>query len=734
MYVTVSIRQGPKFLLGWTMFESLENDSFATLFEKVQKEYGLTDETFLESQPVCSLRESRDTVHDVTVQLGFNVVQCCQLNGRFVQYVYPPPQKRSQDVSSSSQSAFTVLLSSAKELHLPKKLLPENAEGGRGDYKLHDDIVDFLAIQKLGFSASCEVTSGKQVVSTLQHSLFYLLPHLSTLNARKSTFLPEYFLPFTKKIYSDPKAHKHSLAPLERKKLVSLSREMYSVLSLPCMSEQPWIAFASSLYTLAKNVDAYSEYLQQKAAEMQTKQRELTPLRTPVDGHSSNVKSVAEAKARSPRLIARYKDLETALMGQDVYGEPTFINDYAPSTPKFRFTYIQELCLPFPVELYSYHHGNNIGTLWYVWRVPSEREDRDISKSKRMIEQIEKNIPVYHTREMKRAFSRRYGLLCNAKPSVFLDMYKFLTGDTATTTTSEETKKRLQLIFESQDPEVVLDLCSVNLGRPEKYAAFWDGVASLLNENALQAVDSRRHGTVCHLAVAFSVSDLRHQVVARNPGLEVPSIEWIRLQFWPRNPFSFTSQKYTGRLNIKFMVQSRQVSCDHPDVHYCAAVFKYLREFAILFREHAAFVCQDDKHFVKVGEPGSPVVAVERGRQVVVAKDIAMAMSDHDFTKSKIIPSVSLVSEISEDISQSFYTGQVRMTLTDGIFELSSCLRHCREVLDVLEGTRHHLKPILCLHTDGGPDHQTNYLSVQIALITLFLTLDLDTVLIRCKV
>ena len=236
-----------------------------------------------------------------------------------------------------------------------------------------------------------------------------------------------------------------------------------------------------------------------------------------------------------------------------------------------------------------------------------------------------------------------------------------------------------------------MDLRSVNPGRPKKYAAFWDGVASLLNENALQAVDSRRHGTVCHLAVAFSVSDLCNQVVSRNPGIEVPSIEWIRLQFWPRNPFSFTSKKYTGRLNIKFMVQSRQVSSDHPDVHYCAAIFKYLREFAILFREHAAFVCQDDKHFVKVGEPGSPVAPVERGRQVVVAKDIAMAVSDHDFTKSKIIPSVSLVLEIPEDISQSFYTGQVCVTLKEGIFEPSSCLRHCRELLDVLESTRNHL-------------------------------------------
>ena len=80
------------------------------------------------------------------------------------------------------------------------------------------------------------------------------------------------------------------------------------------------------------------------------------------------------------------------------------------------------------------------------------------------------------------------------------------------------------------DPEVALDLRSINLGRPE-YAAFWDEVASLLNENALKAVNSRCYGTMCRLAVAFSVSDLCNQVITRNPGIDVPFIEWSRLLF-----------------------------------------------------------------------------------------------------------------------------------------------------------------------------------------------------------
>ena len=39
------------------------------------------------------------------------------------------------------------------------------------------------------------------------------------------------------------------------------------------------------------------------------------------------------------------------------------------------------------------------------------------------------------------------------------------------------------------------------------------------------------------------------------------------------------------------------------DSHYCAAIFRYVREYAVLFRDSSLFLCLDDKHRVKVGEP-----------------------------------------------------------------------------------------------------------------------------------
>lgn len=36
------------------------------------------------------------------------------------------------------------------------------------------------------------------------------------------------------------------------------------------------------------------------------------------------------------------------------------------------------------------------------------------------------------------------------------------------------------------------------------------------------------------------------------------------------------------------------------------------------------------------------------------------------------------------------------------------------------------MKPIMFMYTDGGPDHRSTYLAIQLSLISLFLKFDLD--------
>ena len=103
------------------------------------------------------------------------------------------------------------------------------------------------------------------------------------------------------------------------------------------------------------------------------------------------------------------------------------------------------------------------------------------------------------------------------------------------------------------------------------------------------------------------------------------------------------------------MVQARQFCKSHEDSHYAAAVFRYQRELAVRFRSDAIFMCMDDKHRIKVGEPKYPVAATDRGRCVLVGSGETFEVADHDFTKFWIIPSLTFVVDIPEDVKESWY-------------------------------------------------------------------------------
>lgn len=92
-----------------------------------------------------------------------------------------------------------------------------------------------------------------------------------------------------------------------------------------------------------------------------------------------------------------------------------------------------------------------------------------------------------------------------------------------------------------------------------------------------------------------------------------------------------------------------------------------------------------------------------------------------------MIPSVTVVCDIPDAIEGSFYRGQVFIGLKDATLEPSSPLRYSTELSKLLTD-RNITSLILLIYTDGGPDHNTTFLSVQLGLIALFLHHDLDMI------
>ena len=362
-----------------------------------------------------------------------------------------------------------------------------------------------------------------------------------------------------------------------------------------------------------------------------------------------------------------------------------------------------------------YDPGGGTVAVTVLWWVPDSESDSDhatqivhVSKS------VESCLPVYHTRQMRKEFYHKYGSLQGISPVVPRSVYFDLTGDATQMKASEKIDQRMKLYVLGELPETAVDLRHMN---------FFTVCEQVIHDWV--AEDDRRHG-VAHLSKFISIRDLHEEVKGRcAPDVLVPSQEWLRLQFLPTNPSAASAIHYTGRLQVKFAVQSRVLRRDHEDNHYAAAVFKYLRAMAVDMKyANPVFACMDDKAKVPIGEPGEPTSTNVSNRPTLAVRSHLPTAMDHDHTRGSFTPSSILHSEIPSE-GCSFYHGQVDVLLKDSVFAPSNPFLHVAEWTASMALDKIH-PPIVFLYTDGGSDHRLTLKSVQLALIALFIVNDLD--------
>ena len=140
----------------------------------------------------------------------------------------------------------------------------------------------------------------------------------------------------------------------------------------------------------------------------------------------------------------------------------------------------------------------------------------------------------------------------------------------------------------------------------------------------------------------------------------------------------------------------------------------------------------DDKAIVPVGEPNAPISTGVCGhnRSLVPSQGPQLEALDHDFHLHGIVPSVAFHVDIPESASDTFYTGQPFVTNKNKVTQSSSALRHAAEMKDLIcthcSDDHGKSKPILIIVSNGGPDHQVTFGSVEVASLALFRSLDLD--------
>ena len=66
------------------------------------------------------------------------------------------------------------------------------------------------------------------------------------------------------------------------------------------------------------------------------------------------------------------------------------------------------------------------------------------------------------------------------------------------------------------------------------------------------------------------------------------------------------------------MVQARLFRKHNPDLHFCNAIYNFMKERVMAHRDTSTLFSVDAKSKVSVGEPDFPTASVTRGKKVIV--------------------------------------------------------------------------------------------------------------------
>ncbi|KAK3095270.1 hypothetical protein FSP39_012504 [Pinctada imbricata] len=731
LVVCVTSFAGGKFIVPNTAFEIEDEGTFESLFHatmlRASSSLDSYESALLSSENILKVkvREKSDTQPIEVSKLHMPISLCTDLDRKFVEFVVDSNNNSSSNACLSSKTnAFDTLMQSQKKLHLPSKIMKVSMMGPE---KLYNDIIDWIAPIDNGWTLD-QKEIGSKIISTLRNALWYI-DHAHEKFKERGCPLPDVYKAFQG--YNNYKKLRHKQPIVTVMKLNELCNDLSACLSFPSMNSVQHKTLYVHLESLLSCLIKYRDRLQKDNERHKT------------DYHVRSEPSFQPEHDSACQYIPcvtnvdiTYQLLDRTISLSEDYAYIDLCS-FAPDDRLKRRAYIKDIRLSRPIMLYRLAYGGNVGTLNFVWTVPPDESPERSTQNARVIAEILQNVPKFSTRGMRQDFINKYNKYVKTPKSVLRHMYHELTETEMVANTQDQQEvndRAAEILFSGDDTDLLFDLRTLNGNNTDtKFGEFFNEMGKYFEEK-IMAVQERRHSDELYLPLSISVEDLREQIQKRVPqGTAIPSSETIRLQFMPHNPFQQTALKYTGRFNIKFRVQTRQARVSHQDGKYATMLFRYLKEFLVQYRQHALFVCMDDKAVVPIGEPGIPISTGVRGHNKVMApaSGPALVATDHDFHNAGIIPSVAFVSDIPVNPNDSFFQGKIYVTVKDKIFQHSTPFRHATELLRIIrnnysdEGVDLDV-PILCLMTDGGPDHRLTYETVKASLVLLFMQADLD--------
>ena len=571
---------------------------------------------------------------------------------------------------------------------------------------------------------------GVRLVTKLSKCLWYIDPHWDKLVSR-GVHMPVRSATF--RGYNHFRQQKRKVTQLCSSVLNDHIQELSGLVMQPWFALDVFNELRNDIEQLADCLKVYEDYLIAQSCKVGEHHQIVT-----VQGSQDDNISLETMLSYDVPVLEEYYTLHQLLLATSFY-QPIFLNDLAPRERYDRRKWLSGIQLPFPIMLYRFAYGNHLGTLCYAWKIPDDKSVANAAVS-RVYSQLSKEQSTYSTRAMRREFLDHYTTLANVSPMVLRNIYKTLLHDSSSASNSFEKgvdERVAKAILEMDDPGIILDLRQTN-GHVEssRFDSFWNKLQCYFDEITLP-VHERRHGNTLHMPLAISVSNLCEIITARLQDKypecmpAVPSKSWVRLQFWPANPYTERAIRYTGLFNVKFGIQVRQIRKEHSDSHYVNSLLQYVKHFSVHHRSILTYVSVDDKAVVPVGGPDCYISTGVCGHNhsLVPLNGHQLQALDHDFHLFGIVPSVAFFIDVPDNASDSFFRGATFVTNKDKVTQPSCALRHSAEMSSLIRLNYDGMvasKPVLVIVSDGGPDHRVTFGSVQVASLSLFCSLDLD--------
>ena len=82
-----------------------------------------------------------------------------------------------------------------------------------------------------------------------------------------------------------------------------------------------------------------------------------------------------------------------------------------------------------PVKCVKYTHVAGKMDMHFLWKTPPESSEKDVlNESSRVRDDLLKEMPLYHTRAMRREFLHSFGTVTNTKSGILQEAYRLKLG------------------------------------------------------------------------------------------------------------------------------------------------------------------------------------------------------------------------------------------------------------------------------------------------------------------